>query len=142
MFGADPAHTPELTREAAEAFIESLSCHPLAWVIAHEDKFLGEIRLDNLDERDRRANLAIGLYDPRKLGKGLGREAIRLLVDHAFGALHLHRIGVRVVSFNKRALGAYRACGFVEEGRERQACRVGGVWYDDIIMGVLATDHR
>ena len=70
---------------------------------------------------DQRARLAVGLYDPAKLGQGTGRQAIRLVLDHAFGGLRLHRVGLRVISYNVRAIRAYRACGFTEEGREREA---------------------
>lgn len=142
MFGVDPRDVPPLTLEAATAFVDRLSKHPHAWVIDHQEQFLGEIRLDNLDMHDRRATLAIGLYDPDRLGRGLGRQAIQLVLDHAFGDLQLHRVGLRVISYNERAIRAYRACGFVEEGREREAARVGDRWYDDIIMGVLAADRR
>ncbi|MFK5584791.1 hypothetical protein [Serinicoccus sp. LYQ131] len=31
----------------------------------------------------------------------------------------------------------YRRCGFVEEGRERDSCRMGDTWFDDVIMGIL-----
>ena len=42
-----------------------------------------------------------------------------------------------MLDFNDRAIAAYRACGFVEEGRERESCWVEGRWHDDVIMGVL-----
>lgn len=69
---------------------------------------------------------------------GLGRDAIRLVLAHAVGPLRLHRVGLRVIAFNMRAIRRYRACGFIEEGREREAALVGGAWYDDIMIGVLA----
>jgi RimJ/RimL family protein N-acetyltransferase len=31
-----------------------------------------------------------------------------------------------------------KACGFVEEGRERESALVGKSWVDDLIMGCLA----
>ena len=71
---------------------------------------------------------------------GLGRQAVRLVLAHAFGPLGLHRVGLRVIAFNTRAIRCYRACGFIEEGREREAAQVGGAWHDDIIMGVLAQE--
>jgi RimJ/RimL family protein N-acetyltransferase len=140
MFGADPADIAPLTRSGAAAFIDGLARHPAAWVIDHQDRFLGEIPLDDIDRHDRRARLAVGLYDPEKLGKGIGREAIQLVLRHAFEMLHLHRVGLRVISFNVRAIRAYTACGFVEEGREREAAFVAGAWHDDVIMGILAGD--
>ena len=97
MFGGDPNALPPLTEAAAQRWVDGLAAHPHAWVVEHEGRLLGEICLDDLDQHDRRARLAVGLYDPAKLGIGLGREAIRLVLKHAFGKLGLHRISLQVV---------------------------------------------
>lgn len=81
--------------------------------------------------------MAIGILDPKLLGKGLGSEAIFLLLQHAFAELQLHRIGIRVLAYNQRAIRAYEKCGFVIEGREREAAFVNGAWHDDVMMGLL-----
>lgn len=109
-------------------------------MVEYEGRLLGQVRLDGLDAHDARARLAVGLYDPAKLGMGLGREAIRLVLAHAFGPLELHRVNLRVVADNVRAIRCYRACGFVEEGREREPALVGGERHDDVMMGVLARE--
>jgi RimJ/RimL family protein N-acetyltransferase len=140
MFGGDPNAIRPLTEAAARQWVERLAEHPHAWVVEHEGRFLGEIRLDGLDLHDSRARLAVGLYDPAKLGVGLGREAIRVVLKYAFQELGLHRISLRVVDYNMRAIRCYRACGFVEEGREREAASVAGEWRDDVIMGLLARE--
>ena len=142
MFGVDPAPVGPLTVAAVERWVDGLANHPHAWVIEYGGRLIGEIRLDALDARDRRARLAIGLYDASKLGAGLGREAIGLVLSHAFGVLGLHRISLRVIAYNIRAIRCYRACGFVEEGRERDAALVGGEWHDDVMMGLLAREHK
>lgn len=82
--------------------------------------------------------MAIGIYDTTCLGRGFGSKAIKLVLGYAFGAMQLHRISVRVLAYNDRAIRAYEKCGFVPEGRERETAFVDGHWYDDIIMGVLA----
>lgn len=141
-FGGDPQLLPPLEEDEARAWVARNLAHPLCWAIEVEGKLLGEVRLDGLDRQDRRARLAIGLYDVSQLGKGLGREAIRLVLAYAFGALKLHRVDLRVLAYNERAIRCYRACGFVEEGRERESARVGDAWYDDMIMGVLAREFE
>ena len=142
MFGADATGWPPLTEDGARRWVENITAHSHAWTAEHEGRLLGEVRLDSLDQRDAHARLAIGLYDPGKLGKGLGREAVRLLLAHAFGPLGLHRVSLRVVAYNTRAIRCYSACGFVVEGREREAALVGGERHDDIMMGVLAREFR
>lgn len=142
MFGYELAEDDSYSRSEAQRFIVGLRQHPHAWVIEHEGRFLGEIRLDKIDRQDRRARLAVGLFDPGKLGQGLGREAIRLVLRHSFAKMRLHRVDLRVLSYNTCAIRCYQACGFREEGRERQAALVGGKWHDDVIMGILASEFR
>lgn len=140
MFGGDPLALGPLTSEAVNGWLNRLAEHPYAWVIEHDGHLVGEIRLDALDAHDRRARLAVGLYDQSKLGMGLGRESIRLLLKRAFTDIGLHRVGLRVVAYNTRAIRCYLACGFVEEGRERESAFVAGQWHDDVMMGVLSRD--
>ena len=138
MFGADPTSLLPLTEVDATHWIAGLSKHTHAWVVEHDNRLLGEVRLDGVDLHDKRARLAIGFYDPKRLGMGLGQEVVRLVLGYAFGPLELHRVGLRVIAYNKRAIRCYQACGFVVEGRERDAALVGTERHDDIMMGVLA----
>lgn len=130
------------TRDDAERWYEQLVEHPHAWVIEHEGRGIGEIRLDDLDSHDRRAMLAVGINDPELLDQGLGTEVIGLVLGHAFGSLGLHRVGLRVLEFNQRAIRSYEKCGFEIEGREREAALVDGQRYDDVMMGVLASEWQ
>ncbi|MBK8084447.1 MAG: GNAT family N-acetyltransferase [Devosia sp.] len=139
MFGGSHSQLAPLTSQGAEHWLRGLLSHPHAWVI-ETDRLIGEIRLDRLEPVDRRANLAIGILDPAALGRGYGPEAINLLLAHAFNSLGLHRVGLRVVAYNERAIRAYAKCGFVVEGCEREAALVDGVFHDDILMGILAAE--
>ena len=142
MYG-DLVETPTaITRSQAEAWFERLSAHPCAWAIAVEDDLVGEARLDNINKDDRHARLAIGLFNERHLGHGIGRRAVKLVLQHAFDQLNLHRVDLRVLSYNPRAIRCYEACGFVREGVERETALVGGVWYDDWIMAILEHEFR
>ncbi|MFA1624570.1 GNAT family N-acetyltransferase [Rhizobium mongolense] len=142
MFGISRSDVRPMTRDGASQWAQKLAENPYAWIIEIEGRLIGEIRLHNLDVRDRRASMAIGLYDPTLLGKGVGSEAIRLLIQHAFVQLKLHRIGIRVLAYNTRAIRAYEKCGFVVEGRERETAFVNGTWHDDLMMGLLASEFQ
>lgn len=142
MFGGEPDHSAPFSRDDALFWYDRLLVHPCAWVIEHQGRFIGEIRLDDLRSRERRATLAVGIFDPKRLGEGLGTAAVRLVLDHAFEALGLHRVGLRVLAYNTRAIRCYQKCGFVIEGGERQAALIDGVWHDDLIMGILAPEYR
>ena len=139
MFGVSRDQVEPVNRPAAERWVARLREQDDAWVIMTE-RLIGEIRLHGLHRADRRAFLAIGILDPTCLGQGLGTEAIQMVLRYAFGPMGLHRVTVRVLAYNVRAIRAYEKCGFVVEGREREAAWVDGAWHDDIIMGLLETD--
>ncbi|NRB01429.1 MAG: GNAT family N-acetyltransferase [Rhodobacteraceae bacterium] len=141
-FGGTADALPGYTEDDAHAWVARNLAHPLCSAVEVDGRLLGEARLDNLDRHDRRARLATGLYDVAQLGQGLGRETVKLVLAHAFDTLTLNRVDLRVLAFNERAIRCYRACGFVEEGRERESARIGDAWHDDIIMGVLAREFR
>ena len=137
MYGVNKEDIKPITREGAALWVQGLADHPHTWVIEINGAFAGIIRLDNVNRQDWRASMAIGIYNPALLGRGFGTEAINLLLRHAFGDMGLHRIGIRVLAYNKRAIRAYEKCGFVVEGRERETAYVNGSWHDDIMMGLL-----
>ncbi len=141
-FGGNPDGLAPYSESDARSWVEWNMAHPLCWAVEVEGRLLGEARLDGLNLQDSRARLATGLYDVSQLGKGLGREMIRLVLSHAFETIGLHRVDLRVLAFNERAIRCYRACGFVEEGRERESARIGDVWHDDIIMGILSEEYQ
>jgi RimJ/RimL family protein N-acetyltransferase len=129
MYGGSLDDLRPLTQEGATRWVEQLLAHDYAWVI-EADTLIGQIRLDRVDFGDRRASLAVGIEDRTRLGTGLGTEAIALVLEHAFEVLKLHRLSVRVVAYNTRAIRAYRKCGFIIEGTEREAAFVDGIWHD------------
>ena len=49
----------------------------------------------------------------------------------------LHRVELDVYAFNERARRAYERCGFVVEGRLRDALRWDGEWHDALVMAVV-----
>lgn len=140
MFGVNSANAIPITRNAAEGWAQALAQDAYAWIIEVEERLIGEIKLHSVNSQDRRASMAIGIYDPSCLGKGIGTEAIRLLLAHTFANLKLHRIAVRVLAYNERAIRAYARCGFIAEGRERETAFVDGEWHDDLMMGILSRE--
>ena len=138
MFGGELSKIQPLTEGQVRDWYDWLKGQSHAWVIAIDDAFIGEIRLHEIDARDQRAALMVGIYDEGRLGKGIGRRAIRLVLAYAFNEMRLHRVRLRVIEYNVRAIACYQACGFREEGREREAALIDGERYDDVIMGVLA----
>jgi len=110
-------------------------------VLAIEDKsdgaLVGFVYLNNIDWFARNAEFGILIGERSRHGKGLAREALSLIADYAFESLNLHKLYLRVVAFNKRALRLYRAFGFVDEGVQRQQAYLRGRYYDVVWMGMI-----
>jgi len=141
MYGGDTRDLKPFTREEAIAQHRDSLSRPLAWTIEHEGRYIGGARL-TVNEADRRARFAIGIADITKLGKGLGTEATRLVLDYAFNTLKLHRVDLRVLEYNKRAIRCYEKCGFVREGTEREGALIEGRWESDVMMSILEQEYR
>ncbi|MCU1594545.1 MAG: hypothetical protein JWO12_1937 [Frankiales bacterium] len=102
-----------------------------------EGQLIGYVTLWGIDPFNRRAHLGIAL-GPEARGKGYGRDACRTLLRYAFEHRGLHRVQLEVLADTERAIRAYQAVGFVEDGRLRESGWVQGRFVDEIVMSVLA----
>jgi RimJ/RimL family protein N-acetyltransferase len=105
-------------------------------------EFVGEVVLNDLDPDNESVGFRISLAGPAVFGRGFGTEVTRLVLDHAFDTVGLHRVELEVYEHNPRARRVYEKCGFVLEGRRRDALLWDGVRYDALTMAVLSTDPR
>ena len=106
------------------------------------DRLIGSCAFSQLDGDNGSALFHITIGEHDAWGHGYGGEATRLMVDHAFGSLGLHRVALSVFAFNERAIRAYPRVGFVIEGKAREAIWRDGRWWDEIHMSVLEPDWR
>ncbi|MGE4553326.1 MAG: GNAT family N-acetyltransferase [Desulfovibrionaceae bacterium] len=105
-------------------------------------RLIGSCQLRRIDPRHHSAELTIRIGEADCRGRGLGTEAVRLLVAHGFAALDLNRICLHVFADNQRAVRAYEKAGFVREGLMRQHSRIGGAYKDAVLMALLREDFR
>ena len=99
----------------------------------------GRCALFEFDLLARNASLGVGLL-PAHRRQGYGRDAVAVLLDYAFDKRNLHRVQLEVLADNDAALSAYKASGFVEEGRLREHAYTAGSFVDLVVMSVLRTD--
>ena len=135
-----------MARPEIERFFQArvLGSDSLAMAI-HErasDRLLGTCAFSQLDGENGSALFHITIGEKDAWGQGFGTEATRLMLEHAFERLRLHRIGLSVFAFNERAIRSYRRAGFVVEGRAREAIRRDGRWWDEVEMSILDSDWR
>jgi aminoglycoside 6'-N-acetyltransferase len=74
-------------------------------------------------------------------GKGLAREALRLVISHLIEARGHHRFTIDPAAANERAIRSYSALGFRPVGVMRRYERApDGTWRDALLMDLLAEE--
>lgn len=101
-------------------------------------EFVGDLAVIDLDVDNQSCSFRVALLE-RAAGRGLGTEAVLLMVDHVF-SVGIHRISLEVYGHNPRARRAYERCGFVHEGTLRDALLWEGERIDAHVMARLDTD--
>lgn len=118
--------------------------HPeqITFAIETEDSsYIGNIELRQIHWRHGTAELGIGIGEPAYRGRGYAAGAMRLLLQHAFADLRLHRIYLYVDTENAEAVEAAERVGFRREGTLRDHAYRDGRYADYLLMGVLASDY-
>lgn len=111
----------------------------LAIVDQSTGRCVGEVVLNNWNERDDSCNFRI-LIGRSGRNRGIGSEATRMLLAHAFETTNINRIELDVYAFNPRARRVYERSGFQYEGRKRAALKFDGDYIDAIVMSILRSD--
>jgi RimJ/RimL family protein N-acetyltransferase len=110
-------------------------------VLKENDRPIGECGLLRMFPAWRTTDLSIIIGEKAAWGQGYGTEAIRLLLDYAFGALNFHRVAIGVVGFNDQALRFYEKIGFRREGVQRDGYFYNHRYYDFVMMSILEEEY-
>lgn len=78
-----------------------------------------------------------GFYARPDAPRGSGTRLCAAALDHAFGALALHKVCGQVIATNAASLALHRRLGFAEEGVLRDQKYVNGAYHALICFGLL-----
>lgn len=134
-----PGMPIEKLREIYGGWAEAEDRLVLAVIDRASGELVGEVVLAGWDEGNRSCWFRT-LIGGAGRGRGLGTEATRLIVDHGFRVLRLHRITLEVYDFNPRARHVYEKVGFVHEGTGREALLFDDAWIDVHYMAIIESD--
>jgi RimJ/RimL family protein N-acetyltransferase len=138
---------PGLSVEGADRWFEEIQAKQgkdqvYLSVFALNDRLVGDIQLANIDWRHRTASIGLGIARQADRGRGMGTDAVRTLVRYAFQHLDLYRVYAATAAYNAGAQRVLEKCGFVQEGREREAVYVGGKRWDRLQYSLLRPEFE
>ncbi|HEY4514269.1 MAG TPA: GNAT family protein [Candidatus Paceibacterota bacterium] len=129
-------------RSYYESIIKSGSNLVLAICDKKTDKHIGNIALENIDTLNQSAEFAVLIGDKTHWGKGVGAEAGKLIIQHGFEELNLHRIQCGTQDDNIAMQKLAARLGFKKEGRMRESVWKSGKFKDHIYYGLLRHEFK
>ncbi|MBM7774747.1 aminoglycoside 6'-N-acetyltransferase [Actinokineospora baliensis] len=110
------------------------------YAISLEGALIGDLGV-NLHENRMQAEIGFTIAAAAQ-GRGYGTEAVARVLRHLFDDLGLHRVSAECDPRNEASARLLERVGFQREGLRRANTWLRGEWTDDLLFGLLATDHR
>ncbi|BCY27139.1 GNAT family N-acetyltransferase [Flavobacterium okayamense] len=111
----------------------------LRLVICYNDSKdpLGLIDLFDYDPQNSRAGIGILIQDSKDRNKGLGSEALKLLINFSFSKLQLHQLYANIGTDNQLSLQLFTKFGFQKIGIKKQWNKVNNVYKDEALFQLI-----
>ncbi len=102
-------------------------------ICTKEDKAIGLVDIFDFDPKNLRAGLGIVVLDEEDRGKGIGEDALRIVIDYAFSVLNLHQLYANILESNNSSKGLFKRLGFEEVGVKQDWVYLGGTFENEIL---------
>lgn len=134
---ADPPASPQVHA----AWLQSVRMDPdrRGWMVVQDGAPVGFLQISGVTSRQKRGQWRWYIGEPDARGKGAGRAAQALGLDHAFG-FGLRKVWSEVVAGNDAAMKAQAAAGFRREGYMRRHAFKHGQEYDVVLLAIFAEE--
>ena len=111
-------------------------------ILKEENTPIGRIYISRIDpESDSLDITRVYIGDKAHRGKGLGEEAMKLILEYCFMVLNQERVTLDHYTGNKTASALFLKLGFKYEGIARNACKKNGKYYDIELMSILREEY-
>lgn len=108
-------NTIELQRQRFESQGGNPSSLFLAIVAKSPEQLVGTLSLTSIQLIHRNAEISILLGERSSWGKGFAKEALSLLIEHAFLKLNLHKLFAGAIECNVTSVKLFEGLGFSRE---------------------------
>lgn len=111
----------------------------LRLAICEKDGFtaLGLIDLFDFDPANQRAGIGIIIRNEEHRNKGVGKEALGLLIDYAFHKLQLHQLYANIDTGNAASIALFTNFGFEQIGVKKDWNRVDNQYKDEALYQLI-----
>lgn len=103
----------------------------------NEAQPIGLIDLFDFDPKNHRAGLGLIILAEGDRNKGVGTEAISLMMDYAFTILDLHQVYANVLAENQASIHLFTKLGFTRIGNKKHWIYSNGEFKDEILFQKL-----
>jgi RimJ/RimL family protein N-acetyltransferase len=107
-----------------------------------EGQHIGNMGIHRIDWRSRIGTTGAVIGEKEYWGKGLGTEAKKLFLHHAFYGMNLRKICSQVIAYNTRSMKYSEKCGYKVEGMLKDHVFRRGQYWDLINMAVFLEDFE
>lgn len=112
----------------------------LPYVIELDGEFCGQLTIGNVTHGALRSAWIGYWVASSRIGGGVATGALALGLDHAFGAVGLHRVEATVRPENTASRAVLSKAGFREEGLLKRYLEVDGGWRDHLLVAITTEE--
>jgi UDP-4-amino-4,6-dideoxy-N-acetyl-beta-L-altrosamine N-acetyltransferase len=136
--------TKELEKEWIEGVLKNKDNSSVYFGICKNEsrELVGIVKLFNINWISRTCCFGIFLGSKENRGKGIGKEAMQLIINYAFNSLNLRKISLEVISSNKATIKLYEKMGFEKEGILNEQFFAEGKYFDFLILALLKIKYE
>lgn len=109
----------------------------LAICLTNSSEAIGLIDLFDFDPQHSRAGIGILIQNSSERNKGIGSEALQLLIEYAFSQLQLHQLYANIGTDNEASLQLFTKFGFQKIGIKKQWNKVNNVYKDEALFQLI-----
>lgn len=116
---------------------ESSSSYMFGIFLKENNLHVGNIKIGNMDQIHRYADVGLIIGNRTAWGKGYGSEAIKLVTNYAFNQLNLNKIFAGIYSKNIGSYKAFLKAGYREVGKLEKHRYCDGEYIDEYLVEMV-----
>ncbi len=120
--------TPEMHENWYNTMIKTEKAYQ--FIIMCGGKDIGSAYLRDVDLTNKKAEIGLFIGEKEFLGKGLGKQIVKLTTSFGFENLKLNKIFARVLTYNSPSFKSFESAGYVFEGTFAKDVYIENKYYD------------